>query len=224
MKGTSHHFLVLICVALRTEQTFEYEVKESMIHDATDNSSNSGSRTSIESENSIRDQSLNEKGSTCPNAVGGLPTLFDLTLRAHGCEFRVRARALGSAATVSGGCALRVALSVSEGADRLAPPSLIHAAFAGGSPHACCGGYVKGYFAHAGYGGALRMAVDLMTPRTDIATPRDLAKHTPADCNHRSQARPRRLITAPCPPTAQRALLLAPSRHLRNAAGAGREE
>ena len=136
---------------------------------------------SIENENGLNEEDNDD--SACKNRGGGLPSLFRVSLRAQGCEFLIHARALGSAATVAGGCALRVALSVNEGADRLAPPSTIHAAFASSGPHACCGGYVKGYFAHVGDGGSVRTAVDLMSPRTDVAAPL-----SPAHCNHRPGA------------------------------------
>ena len=169
----------LICVALLTKQTFEFH--------RTDSDSTDGGWGQLSTEpNSLSVEPGNgddKNDSAGANAGGGLPTLFRLTLKAQGCEFRIHARALGSAETVSGGCALRIALSVAEGADPLAPPSSIQSNFAGSLPHGCCGGYVKGYFAHAGDGVSVRTAVDLMSPRAHgFAPPR------PADCNHRSAA------------------------------------
>jgi hypothetical protein len=188
MVNLSIECLVLIWVVLLTEQSFEYRSKDSNSQHAT---YSLWDQLPIENKKNLRDD---KNDSICQNAGGGLPTLFRLTLRAHGCEFRIHARALGSAATFSRGCALRVALSVAEGADRIAP---IHAAFAGSLPHVCCGGYVKGYFAHAGDIGFVRTAVDLMSPRTDIAAPRDLAKLAPADCNHRPGAGSPPLLASP---------------------------
>ena len=138
-----------------------------------------------------------------------MQTLLRTTLKARGCEVRINVRALAAAWTWDGRCALRIALSISEGTDFLySLPSSFHTK-SGRRQLACCGGYVKAYFTNTDAGHTIRAALDLMSTRTDISAPEDLAKLVPADCNHRH-------VTSPClsrPPSLPASL---PTRCQRN--------